>query len=1304
MSRGKPTQDPASLTSDGSNLDHSSDAQPSSQPSHTGDHQHSFIVSTPPKAIKDHIRRHSIFVHRSRQHMKARTTKRSRQAPEKIPISIGTRLLYYWVILVQILGPFVASAHPRVFNYRPRGAVKELFKTVCDERHNCHLVPIIGRIAEPRSDVRTAEVPAETDLKSKPMKETEEAAAKKAAQQNYRPSSNENQANGGQSSTNMKTQKFTKEKVKLVDSLIQSGFQAIQTWINTTHPAPSANHEIAFLRHSFPNYNGGLPCGPSGCSIPSLTALLGISKSPTPEDIANHMALYLMSSGYAFKGLITETSEQVANGARPYCEQLSEYFLHNEDKPIACEIFLQILLWTLTGAAAFEGGFALAAPLAEFTAASAVTAEVEGSAFTATLLRGTSSLFTGISRVGVALNMGRAVTVPITLTLAAEAEVAGLDGAGMAAVDWAVDIFIEDTLSSTLSEEIAGSVTESIAGSIAEGSLSWVAAEPGYGVVVLAAAITGNRLGTSFQELMEQWRAAERPKAPQPPPRPPRNESKEQKPTPGHSHIVLDPDNPSRFHVHEWNRPGYQEYRYHWRESHPANHNPEGQRPTRPTHHDNEEHQQNQQTHETQEDQEHQSDEGDGVPSTEDTPQPDPEESVEVLEDLEEDLDELLEELGVPESEEPDLDDRHDSEEDEQGDNQENQEDETPSREDTSQPDSEVRIEPWDEIVKNIEEEEDIEEDIPEEEESEETDEEESEEEIPESKEEPPEGEEEPPESKEETPESEEETPESKEEAPEEETPEEEAPKEEAPEEEAPEEETPEEETPESEEETPESEEESKENNENEEQDTEQQNEQGGEPGTPPGSPPGSPFTIFESKNGTLIPMDPKKIRKLFNSGLFNLTENNTDEGKTKRAVDYSGALVDGMLILANSGPVYEKELQTTMCGERMYLAPEKAQAACEEAVGAIKEEVQKLVASPEDPQEYLEWLRGIFGGDDGHGTRNLLGLHHWQKKPQELVHKWEGMELSGMLAQLWADQQCYSNKVTAGPKDIAEEVDCENENIYCDPDGWMAQALCYDGEDQDNTRLWGHKHLDESPWEMTLKRIAEVSYKAYKAGAKPGISHPGALVLDIGNISQGKFVPEPALPVCASETTVIEDWDQDADHFFPSHCGNRFGNETEAFWNASNFQNSEHKKLVFELIVDEWKDKSDRVATFAKRSCTAYYILIWPENRTYDKEHLYEQGKRLCQEMTPIFDKLQEPCDEPTINQEFCDKLNFYHANNYLDLNSHDDSHRGENKRFLTAVHHMITMCNDRWGTDMEKEKEGNCAIWRDREEPDEC
>lgn len=74
---------------------------------------------------------------------------------------------------------------------------------------------------------------------------------------------------------------------------------------------------------------------------------------------------------------------------------------------------------------------------------------------------------------------------------------------------------------------------------------------------------------------------------------------------------------------------------------------------------------------------------------------------------------------------------------------------------------------------------------------------------------------------------------------------------------------------------------------------------------------------------------------------------------------------------------------------------------------------------------------------------------------------------------------------------------------MYCDPDGFQAQAICNDGENQDNDRLWGHKHLDGYPWTTSPKKIAEASYKAYKT--QKGISS-GATILDIGDVSPGKM------------------------------------------------------------------------------------------------------------------------------------------------------------------------------------------------------
>lgn len=78
----------------------------------------------------------------------------------------------------------------------------------------------------------------------------------------------------------------------------------------------------------------------------------------------------------------------------------------------------------------------------------------------------------------------------------------------------------------------------------------------------------------------------------------------------------------------------------------------------------------------------------------------------------------------------------------------------------------------------------------------------------------------------------------------------------------------------------------------------------------------------------------------------------------------------------------------------------------CEQAVAQVTEELKKTFKVATDPAGVLAQLENRLSGGV-YSLRHLLGLSYWLKDPEALVTKWEGIELQGLMTQMFADHQC---------------------------------------------------------------------------------------------------------------------------------------------------------------------------------------------------------------------------------------------------------------------------------------------------------
>jgi hypothetical protein len=190
---------------------------------------------------------------------------------------------------------------------------------------------------------------------------------------------------------------------------------------------------------------------------------------------------------------------------------------------------------------------------------------------------------------------------------------------------------------------------------------------------------------------------------------------------------------------------------------------------------------------------------------------------------------------------------------------------------------------------------------------------------------------------------------------------------------------------------------------------------------------------------------------------------------------------------------------------------------------------------------------------------------------------------------------------------------------MVCEGD-WIYEAVCLDAKNRDNKDLWGYAHLNDGPWQTSPQEIARRSWAAHEANPKRSF-HVGAMILNLADISESKLRPEPLLPVCKSSDIVIKRLDEKHDRMMPHECGGIAGQDTKQLLGAIDVQHAAHKQTLFVDVINYWTE-NEKPARAAADLCATYYSL-YPTRR--DGEHLWKQGKTLCEHVAPIVEGLNE-------------------------------------------------------------------------------
>lgn len=182
------------------------------------------------------------------------------------------------------------------------------------------------------------------------------------------------------------------------------------------------------------------------------------------------------------------------------------------------------------------------------------------------------------------------------------------------------------------------------------------------------------------------------------------------------------------------------------------------------------------------------------------------------------------------------------------------------------------------------------------------------------------------------------------------------------------------------------------------------------------------------------------------------------------------------------------------------------------------------------------------------------------------------------IIQRAWAAQQCYL-QCAANPKPgTCEYLDrqghpvgsADRKEFWCPPNdpNTICQAVCWESGyvDVGNVPLYGVDDLTAEAWSLNATDIYRASWQAYRMNATASYEmvHGSSLTTwSDGELTHGSI---PLLPVTYSQYTKVQDvrpkgfHKSKAGRWTACNVGDRWGNESLAFWRADQWQQSANR------------------------------------------------------------------------------------------------------------------------------------------------
>ncbi|KAF2252361.1 hypothetical protein BU26DRAFT_562107 [Trematosphaeria pertusa] len=290
-----------------------------------------------------------------------------------------------------------------------------------------------------------------------------------------------------------------------------------------------------------------------------------------------------------------------------------------------------------------------------------------------------------------------------------------------------------------------------------------------------------------------------------------------------------------------------------------------------------------------------------------------------------------------------------------------------------------------------------------------------------------------------------------------------------------------------------------------------------------------------------------------------------------RRSSGWSVDQQNDLYTVSMSKEYFRNDIKNQACGIDEYTGDRTMnREACHEILREVCDTIDaRLARSVSDMDNVNGWVAGATAPFVGHLANRFHSysalVNVFRLEPNQDFYGrevFEGLKDS-LVSKAYADENCFNKCTRNGPggghhsRGWGTAVH-EFGDVVC-------RAGCYDVTEQRFDGLYGldsSKHnldAERAPWNLTETAIVRNSYDAY-VHRRPEVYLPGSFNLD--PFAHHLKDNSPVIPICMSDyhsVSPTSNYVKDQGSFACT-CGNRYGNESELFWSASNWQGRQKK------------------------------------------------------------------------------------------------------------------------------------------------
>lgn len=219
----------------------------------------------------------------------------------------------------------------------------------------------------------------------------------------------------------------------------------------------------------------------------------------------------------------------------------------------------------------------------------------------------------------------------------------------------------------------------------------------------------------------------------------------------------------------------------------------------------------------------------------------------------------------------------------------------------------------------------------------------------------------------------------------------------------------------------------------------------------------------------------------------------------------------------------------------------------------------------------------------------------------------------------------------------MAEQLSTEHLLIF------LSRAGCYEVVEAELKGLYGldpSKSLaaEKAPWSLNETEIVTQSWRAYTEDSREGWL-PGSF--NLNPFGDNFRDHSPILPTCYSDYQDVSkhDWKNN----MPCTCGNKYGNESERFWQAATWatDRADYEELMLASCFLEHSMKSMALhnpAAYLVNMCQVLYYAIAPSGSSMSKTNQghYRKNKSMCSRVLYFYEDNKDR-DDAFLDENIC-------------------------------------------------------------------